>query len=922
MLKHKKVVFCWILAFLFTLSLPLSGFAYAPEEPAANEESPVAASAVNVPDPEINLMLEQYRASASALPGSHPASPVEFAFDGDFSTRWNSGGGNAPDGTIEVVFNNIYAFNEITLMEYWNRITAFELQYLVPGTETQWETFYNGTTLGHQKQTTINDFETIEASGLRIHMVRARADQAISLYEFQARLLPGDEPEPEPEPEPALRFDLPQKHIVASGNTHNMAIRDGEVWSWGKNDWGQLGHSGIIERRTAHKVEGLDHVVSVAASLYNSYALKEDGTVWAWGSNELGALGNGESARIAQTSPIQVDGLTNIVAISSSIYQGMALDADGALWAWGLNDFGQLGDGTQINRPRPVKIMEGVKDVVALRTSGIALKEDGTVWTWGKNAYGQLGNSTTEKRLTPAPVDLPRGNYYITAQPESVIVLRDTGEVYGWGRNDFGQLGNGANETIFSPTLIDGIPQIKAAMGGCAFHSFGIGLDNELYIWGLNSHGELGIGNKVNQSRPVKNTALTDVLDASAGNYSSLVAKSDGTFWAFGWNENSQLGNNSKVDSTVPVQVIFEEEPMLDFELPQKHIVSSGYRHNLAIRDGEVWSWGINTWGQLGNNGKTDSKTAHKVEGLNNVVSVVASLDNSYALKEDGTVWAWGNSANGALGNGVSVASARSTPLQISGLSNIVAISSKSQHCLALDSDGVLWAWGKNNDCQVGDGNQSSRLKPVKIMTEVKDIAAMQSASMALKENGTIWTWGNNANGQLADATYKNRVVPAYTVVPAGRYYLAAGSESVMVLDDTGEIYVWGRNNLGQLGNGNNTEIAMSTLLTNTPDFKMLIGSRGSHTLGIDAENRLYAWGYNSNGQLGIGNKIAQSKPVKVDGLTDVIEADGGYSHSLAAKSDGTFWTFGSNANGQLGNNSTTDSFVPVQVVFEETPVQ
>jgi alpha-tubulin suppressor-like RCC1 family protein len=250
----------------------------------------------------------------------------------------------------------------------------------------------------------------------------------------------------------------------SSGDAHCLAVTaDGSVWSWGWNSAGQLGIGTTGDRRSPTAVKSADGtgqltgVVAVAAASRHSAALKADGTVWAWGWNSDGELGNTHVG--PQSSlPVQVEGLTDVTAISLGFTHGLALKRDGTVWAWGRNFAGQLGDGTTTNRFNAVKVndLSNIKAIAAGTEFSLALREDGTVYSWGFNGHGQLGIGPGPNRLLAGPVNgvgnrgildnviaISAGDLLSTGA-HSLALLND-GTVASWGSNVFGQAGDGTD---------------------------------------------------------------------------------------------------------------------------------------------------------------------------------------------------------------------------------------------------------------------------------------------------------------------------------------------------------------------------------------------------------------------------------------------------------------------------------------------
>src|SRR5207248_140731 len=190
---------------------------------------------------------------------------------------------------------------------------------------------------------------------------------------------------------------------------------------------------------------------SVAAGARHSLALSADGTVWAWGDNAKGQLGDGTNT--SRLRPVQIAGLSNVRAIAAGGNFSLALKADGTVWAWGGNDTGQLGDGTNVSRTTPVQV-SGLTGVVAVAASSVypyqniesasagALKSDGTVWMWGTNFEGQLGDGTVTTRMMPVQVPNLSGVVALALGDRYTLAARNDGTVWAWGTNSDGEMGD------------------------------------------------------------------------------------------------------------------------------------------------------------------------------------------------------------------------------------------------------------------------------------------------------------------------------------------------------------------------------------------------------------------------------------------------------------------------------------------------
>ncbi len=347
--------------------------------------------------------------------------------------------------------------------------------------------------------------------------------------------------------------------------------------------------------------------------------------------------------------------------------------------------------------------------------------------------------------------------------------------------------------------------------------------------------------------------------------------------------------------------------------------ISAGYLHTVALREnGEVWAWGSNGDGQLGD-GTEDYihvPVKSKITGVKQISAGGFIQSHTVALKENGEVWTWGNNEYGQLGNGTDTS--RSLPVKVN-ISGVKQISAGGRHTVALKENGEVWTWGqkwKRNEN--GHATTEACLTPVKVgITDVKQVSAGLNFTVLLKENGEVWAWGANGDGQLGDGTKTHRVTPVKVNI-SGVKQVSAGGHHTVALKENGEVWAWGNNDYGRLGDGTNIDRA-APVKVNISGVKQ-ISAGGRQTIALTESGTVWAWGYNHEGQLGDGTEKTHYEPVIV-GISGVKQVSSGQSHTIVLKENGEMWTWGLDQEGALGNGpGSGHSAIPVKVadIFEK----
>ena len=327
---------------------------------------------------------------------------------------------------------------------------------------------------------------------------------------------------------------------------------------------------------------------------------------------------------------------------------------------------------------------------------------------------------------------------------------------------------------------------------------------NTLFTWGFNNRGQLGDNTTVNKSNPIQTvTGGINWKQISCGATYTAAIKTDGTLWTFGENTTyGQLGDNTVVSKSSPIQTI-------TFATNWKSVVC-GYLHTAAIKtDGTLWTWGYNGYGQLGENTITPrSSPVQTITGGFNWKQVSAGYVNTAAINTNGTLWNWGRNNYGQLGDNTIVR--KSSPVQTVAFgTNWKQISAGYVNTAAIKNDGTLWTWGRNNYGQLGDNtivDKSSPVQTVVFGTNWKQVFSGREYTAAIKTDGTLWCWGKNINGQLGDSTIVSKSSPVQTIAFGTNWKQAScGYAHIAAIKTDGTLWCWGYNAIGQLGDNTTT---------------------------------------------------------------------------------------------------------------------
>jgi len=608
----------------------------------------------------------------------------------------------------------------------------------------------------------------------------------------------------------------------------------------------------------------------------------------------------------------------------------------------------------------------------------LGLLEDGRLYVWGWNQYGQLGNGTTNSVNIPIDVtpylSLGAGEYVIdiAAGAYSSSCITSLGRVLFWGQNTYGQLGDESTTNRLSPVDITANFMLEpeetiASMEHGHYHSSAVTSLNRVFTWGYNSYGQLGNGTITDIHSPVEITANFNlnvgeaILKTSLNIYHSVALSSDGRVFTFGINDRGQLGDNTYNNKTLPTDVtsffvLNPEEKVID--------LLTGWQFTLALTsEKRVFAWGYGGTGSLGDGTWTDKLIPTNITDKFNLVgdekieSLSAGFGQASAITSENRLFMWGQNNFYQLGDGTNTN--RNLPVDITARfilpegEKYASVSMGGYFSSALTTLNKYLSWGNNNVGQLGDGTNSLRSAPVRLIlprytvmpnglpvTEKISFTALgQLHSHFVTENSRVFSTGYNSYGQLGDGTSTLRYLPVEITANFGLnqdetiIYLDCGMNFSFALTSEGRVFSWGYNNFGQLGDG-------STSIKYTPNeitsqFGLSVGETiimikagGNFSLALTSSGRIFSWGYNYEGQLGNGTSSASNPnpiPSEItlnfnlsEGETITFIEVGGAS-SYAMTSNNRIFAWGANYYGQLGTGTTTNSWIPLDITSNIT---
>lgn len=770
---------------------------------------------------------------------------------------------------------------------------------------------------------------------------------------------------------------------VACGQRHTVVLTSGSntFMAFGATSSGQTGDAQVPPGQSNRPFPNLVSVSTIPSRPRLAQGCYADTTAFSGADGVAFLCGKGANAFVgfehasaasfnSKLLPVSTFD-QSIQSMSSGTRHMAAVDTLGRLYVWGKNGTGQLGNGVTMDVYTPVLINGFGELGTAARVSAVACGEDftvaldseGAVYAWGNVAdYGVIG-SKNEPVLLPTKITgkafgLAPGVQAtaIACGQRHVAIVDKDGLVYTWGDNTSGQLGLGHSNPTVGVSLVSSgslasvgaAPTALVACGG----SFTLALDvlGRVHAWGKNAVGQLGDGSITDRSVPVmvdRTSAKSSLFSATVvavacGDQHCAALDSDGALHLWGGNGSGQLGDGTRAQRLRAVRA--SARPGASSLSGMALLgVSCGRLHTMAVdADGAVHAWGDNSDGQVGIESAALATYPSKV--TTSVTSVTPRLlSKGYGLHKivrgdgkhmpDTTIQTAGDNLYGQLGDG-------STTYRFSGAFSlgctfpysVVAAANSMSHSAVVLSNGGVYAWGRNTYFECGNSaggfvSSASRGLVSTLFSRFKavDVACGTGITLVLTSTGDVLAMGTNLTGMMgtdasigADTQASGPVtITALSNVTA----IAAGENHACALDAEGRLWVWGSNKFGQLGVAGTANVLAPIRLplaaTNNARVKDVAVGFG-HTLILTADNTCMAAGLNCFGQLGRAGNVGRAN---ANSSFSVVEFAGvsaspvsvacGQHHSVVLLANGTVRCFGNNDRGQLGSPAATQVTYP-----------
>ena len=759
--------------------------------------------------------------------------------------------------------------------------------------------------------------------------------------------------------------DLENKKIidVSISNTYDsnhliVLDEDGNVWTCGKNESGQLGYSANNTKNTDLKcisdmllptTKG-NKIISVSAGANHSTALDEDGKLYVWGGNSYGQLGVNNNTTYSTHNAICLTDNENselygkkIKKVEAGYYMTLVVDSEGKIYTCGYNDKGQLGHGNTNNSCIEMKCINRWIDFIPKDISVgsycdvIAIDTKGEMWTWGdcrNNKNGLTENVTSPVKVNGLTEKInPNYNKKIESLRDDIsginrslktsrsntsvkIELENNGKLWVSGNNnEYGILGIGTTQPVNEPICIndkflqgydvesilyfaENLIVVKDTQGG-------------FWIWGTNSNGECGNGTQsFSQMTPIRHNINISYFNLMTDKI--YATTEDEQIYMWGANKNKECGSD-------------EEYVLLPNKIEKTGKLMSSMGNSIMIKDNNNNFW---RWGKISNNQSSSEPICINQANGFSIDKIINDSNNfnHFIIVQDteGKIWSWGKNDYGQCGNGTKDYAYNPTCINEESPVDKIIIAGDTN--IVQDAEGRIWSWGKNSYGQCGTGTTENITTPTQINSEtdfrIDTIIIAGNTNIVQDTEGRIWSWGRNNYGQCGTGTTQNVTTP--TQINSETDFridtiIIAGNTNI-VQDTEGRIWSWGRNNYGQCGTGTTQNVTTPTQINSETDFRIdTIIIAGNTNIVQDTEGRIWSWGRNNYGQCGTGTTQNVTTPTQINSETDfridtIIIAG---NTNIVQDTEGRIWSWGKNSYGQCGTGTSQNVLVATCIISE-----
>ena len=735
---------------------------------------------------------------------------------------------------------------------------------------------------------------------------------------------------------------------LCAGSDFTCAILAGKAWCLGFNGQGQLGDGTLDNAKAPVAVKLASEPTSLRCGTGSACARTSDGAVWCWGANF--------DKQVSGTAPSSVPvPVVRSASGTADAVGGAALTHCWALfgkaWCAGDNGSGQLGDGTTTDSGEPleVKIDAALVKIVGGSANLAALTSAGHIHTIGNNTYGALVDGTSNSRKTWLNVT-PVGKTYVDVAMTrfATCALSPAGTIECGGDGFYGQLGNGGTngQTAFGATLVpcdgdaacdDGSKCTTEVCDGTKKTcTYGAKACDDANLCTIADFCEATTGDcKPGTAKTCddKNECTADSCDPKTGacGYKAIQGcqiscKSNvdcpeapdacGSYACVG-NSNAKCVLQDKNNGAVcdVGKTCGGGKCASPAKGWAKQLSSFSYFATFvcaAQNDGLVSCWGHNSDGQLGDGSSTNRSQPVLVKNIDKVQQVAAGYRHACAIRDAGKVACWGQNSFGQTGNGIASSTDVMAPVD-TGLEGATSVCAGYGHSCAVTQDGSVHCWGRSSQGTLGNGKTSTSsldyvTKPAKVpgVAGAVEVGCGYDWTCARTSDGDVYCWGDSLFNQTQAASTTDIANATKRSGLASARALSTGSYHGCITTTKGAPWCWGYNtNSVVTADGKTSHVGAPVDLSGALGAVGHIHAGYQNTAAVATDGSLWIWGSNSSGQLLDGGVSNSGTPLKVNGVTGVIQAALGYQFICVLAGDGEVKCGGAGADGQLGNGQT-----------------